>query len=171
MKFRAASGQLSGFAREKGQASVVPPKPTSATTQTTTRPPRPTSATADCSGFQQEIGRLKSQIRDLNSTINTLQSQTSSSANSYMLTIPSGASYIGYSGANGLSFPQAFSLAYVSGGSGKTQALGGLFVKNIQGLMFWGEYNFNQLTNLQSGQGFFVRNFGSPIVIDWSLAQ
>lgn len=161
MNFRAASGQLSGFS----------PKETDKPTQTTqtTRPPRPTSGTADCSGFQQEIGRLKSQIRDLNATIQTLQSQPSPSVQSAQLTIPSGNSYIGYSGANGLSFPQAFQLSYVSGGGGVTQALSNLFAKDIQGQLFWGEYNFNQLVNLQSGQGLFVRNFGSPIVLDWSF--
>tara|TARA_R110002012_G_scaffold4382_3_gene20173 strand:- start:3597 stop:4109 length:513 start_codon:yes stop_codon:yes gene_type:complete len=164
MKFRAASGLSSGFVREQAAVPTTqldePQKPN--------EPPKP-NASADCSGFQMEIGRLKSQIRDLNSTISTLQSQPSPSLPSARLTIPSGNSYIGYSGTNGLSFPQAFSLAYVSGGGGKTQALNNLFVKDIQGYFFWGEYNFNQLSSLQNGQGFFVRNFGSPIVLDWSL--
>jgi len=123
----------------------------------------------DCRGIGAELQRAKENIynlsrvnRDLNSQLNSLSS---------VFTIKSGTSYIGYTGISGVSFESAFEQAYVSGGGGFESAYSNLFVKNIKGNFFWGRFEWNALNSISRGEGFFVKNFGSDIVVDWGLVK
>ena len=168
MNFKMGRGQGSGFTSQSGASSKQ------TLVREDARPPIPTSVDP-CSEFYVEIDTLRRENTALRSQITTLSNQPSSS--SFNFTIPTGVSFVGYSGANGLSFVQAFNKAYVSGGGFAnlgTNTIEGaknsLFAKNELGKIFWGQYNFNNMGSLKRGEGLFMRNFGQPIVVDWSKA-
>tara|TARA_R100001369_G_scaffold78901_1_gene108742 strand:- start:188 stop:742 length:555 start_codon:yes stop_codon:yes gene_type:complete len=123
----------------------------------------------DCSSVSAELAMVRSSLANARAENTNLKSKLSNlSAN---FTIPYGTSYVGYSGISGVSFSSAFEQAYVSGGDSFETASYNLFAKAINGKFFWGQYYFSSLTSITRGEGFFVRNLGSPILVDWSRVK
>ena len=170
MNFKKGGSQPSGFSRASGRTLSAEKSNPVMDGKYDAAYDKPKDPIKDnCRVIGAELQRAKENVINLSRVNGALNLQLSRlSAN---FTIPSGTSYIGYSGVSGVSFTNALSQAYVSGGGGYDTALDNLFVKASSGKFYWGKYNFDSLSLISRGEGFFVRNFGSAVTVDWSRVK